>query len=58
LAAESRRQLAGHLGIFGVEILGAEGIGEVGDFLKFILHLLGNFFAGWFSHTGELRLTF
>jgi len=49
-SAESRRQLARHLSIFGVEILGAEGIGEFGDFLKFSLHLLGNFFACWFSH--------
>jgi len=33
-----------------VPLSGAEGIGEFGDFLKFSLHLLGNFFACWFSH--------
>ncbi|MEH1892974.1 MAG: hypothetical protein V7K92_27320 [Nostoc sp.] len=33
--------------------MGAEAIGEAGDFLKFPFHLQGNFFACWFSHTNH-----
>lgn len=47
---QCRYQFAAQLGIFIVEMLLAESIGEADDFLKFGLHLFRNSFGALLAH--------